>query len=134
MRGDIAANKRPSGPLDAKLRRGGLVDCEFIVHYLQLRERIAFSPDLGIAIDALTGAGLLPAQFRAQHDLLTRLLVAARLLAPNGQPPAAGAAQVLAAACGEEDFAGLLRATDRALHGVGEAWAETFGERLEDSL
>jgi len=134
MRGDIAANKRPSGPLDAKLRRGGLVDCEFIVHYLQLRERIAFSPDLGTAIDALTGAGLLPAQFRAQHDLLTRLLVAVRLLAPNGQPPAAGAAQVLAAACGEEDFAGLLRATDRALHGVGEAWAETFGERLEDSL
>jgi len=134
MRGDIAANKTPSGPLDAKLRRGGLIDCEFIVHYLQLRERIAFSPDLGIAIDALTGAGLLPAQFRAQHDLLTRLLVAARLLAPNGQPPAAGAAQVLAAACGEEDFAGLLRATDKALHGVGEAWAETFGERLEDSL
>ena len=60
--------------------------------------------------------------------------MAARLLAPNGQPPAESAAQVLAAACGEEDFAALLHATETALQGVGEAWAETFGETLEDSL
>jgi glutamate-ammonia-ligase adenylyltransferase len=132
MRGEIAANKAPTGPLDAKLQRGGLIDCEFIVHYLQLRERIGFSPDLGVAIAELTGAGLLPAEFGAQHDLLTRLLVAARLLAPHGQPPPEGAQKVLAEACGARNFAGLLRAVEEARHGVAQTWAETFGETLED--
>uniref|UniRef100_UPI0014084FED bifunctional [glutamate--ammonia ligase]-adenylyl-L-tyrosine phosphorylase/[glutamate--ammonia-ligase] adenylyltransferase n=1 Tax=Altererythrobacter segetis TaxID=1104773 RepID=UPI0014084FED len=132
MRGEIAANKKPTGPLDAKLQRGGLIDCEFIIHYLQLRERIGFTPDLGRAIAELSLAGLLPAQFGAQHDLLTRLLVAARLLAPDGQVPPEGAGRVLAAACGARDFAALLRAVEEARHGVAEAWAETFGQDLED--
>jgi glutamate-ammonia-ligase adenylyltransferase len=132
MRGEIAANKKPAGPLDAKLQRGGLIDCEFIVHYLQLRERIGFSPDLGQAIAELTGAGLLPAGFGAQHDLLTRLLVAARLFAPQGQPPPEGARQALAETCGARDFAGLLRAVEEARHGIARTWAETFGETLED--
>lgn len=132
MRGEIAANKKSAGPLDAKLQRGGLIDCEFIVHYLQLRERTGFTPDLGTAIAELTGAGLLPAEFGAQHDLLTRLLIAARLLAPDGQPPPEGAQRVLAAACGARDFAALLRSVENARHGVAEAWAETFGEDLEE--
>jgi glutamate-ammonia-ligase adenylyltransferase len=132
MRGEIAANKVPGGPLDSKLQRGGLIDCEFIIHYLQLRERVGFTPDLGKAIAELTGAGLLPAEFGAQHDLLTRLLVAARLLAPDGQPPPTGAQQVLAASCGARDFAALLRAVEEARQGVAQTWAETFGEQLED--
>jgi glutamate-ammonia-ligase adenylyltransferase len=132
MRGEIAANKTPSGPLDAKLQRGGLIDCEFIVHYLQLRERTGFSPDLGFAIAELTGAGLLPPEFGAQHDLLTRLLVAARLLAPDGQAPPAGAQRVLAAACGAGDFTALLRSVEEARHGVARTWAEVFGEKLEE--
>jgi glutamate-ammonia-ligase adenylyltransferase len=132
MRGEIAANKKPAGPLDAKLQRGGLIDCEFIVHYLQLRERAGFTPDLGKAIAELSGAGLLPTEFGAQHDLLTRLLVAARLLAPDGQPPPGGAQRVLAAACGAHDFKALLRSVEDARHGVAKAWAETFGEALEE--
>jgi glutamate-ammonia-ligase adenylyltransferase len=132
MRREIAANKTPKGPLDAKLQRGGLIDCEFVVHYLQLRERIGFSPDLGVAIAELSGAGLLPAEFGAQHDLLTRLLVAARLLAPDGVPPAGAAEQVLASACGARDFAALLRGVEEARHGVAATWAETFGEKLEE--
>ncbi|MGZ5870416.1 MAG: bifunctional [glutamate--ammonia ligase]-adenylyl-L-tyrosine phosphorylase/[glutamate--ammonia-ligase] adenylyltransferase [Croceibacterium sp.] len=132
MRSDIAANKRPTGQLDAKLQRGGLIDCEFIVHFLQLRERIGFSPALGSAIAELTGAGLLPTAFGAHHDLLTRLLVSARLLAPDGQPPSEGARQVLAAACGVNDFAALLRTVEQARHGVAETWADTFGQQLED--
>jgi glutamate-ammonia-ligase adenylyltransferase len=133
MRGEIAANKTPTGPLDAKLQRGGLIDCEFIVHYLQLRERTAFSPDLSAAIAELTGADLLPADFAAHHDLLTRLLVAARLLASDGKPPAGLAQQVLADACGAQDFAALLRRIEEALHGVAAAWAAAFGERLEET-
>ncbi len=132
MRGEIAANKAPAGPLDAKLQRGGLIDCEFIIHYLQLRERIGLSPDLGVAIGELTEAEFLPPGFGAQHDLLTRLLIAARLLAPDGQPPPERAAAVLANACGAPDFATLLRQVEEARHGVAEAWADTFGETLEE--
>jgi glutamate-ammonia-ligase adenylyltransferase len=134
MRSEIAANKRPAGPLDAKLQRGGLIDCEFILHYLQLRERIAFSADLGPAIEELSAAGLLPAGFRAHYDLLSRLLVAARLLAPDGQPPPEAARKVLAAACRAEDFPALLHAVGDARQGVAATWAETFGEPLEDAL
>jgi len=132
MRREIAANKRPSGPLDAKLRRGGLVDCEFIIHFLQLRERTGFNPDLGVAIAELTGAGFLSAEFGAQFDLLSRLLVAARLLAPDGQLPPPAAQAVLADACAATGFGSLLQAMDRARHGVAATWAETFGEELED--
>ncbi|MHA4875719.1 hypothetical protein, partial [Enterococcus faecium] len=70
--------------------RGGLVDCEFLVHYLQLRDMRGIDPDLGVAIAAFAAAGLLPADMRAAHDLLTRLLVVVRLVAPDGlwPPPA----------------------------------------------
>jgi glutamate-ammonia-ligase adenylyltransferase len=132
MRAEIAANKTPSGPLDAKLQRGGLVDCEFLIHFIQLRERTAFDPDLGSAIQQLAAAGLLPGDFRSHYDLLCRLLVAARLLAPDGQPPAGLARDALAAACRIESFDALLHAVDQARHGVMAAWAETFGETLED--
>ena len=109
MRAEMAAHKPPPGPLDAKLLRGGLVDCEFIVHYLQLRERIAFRPALGEAIGELVAAGLLPASFAAHQALMARLLVAARLLAPDcdasagtgpgGARPGLRAAGLCRAAC-----------------------------------
>jgi glutamate-ammonia-ligase adenylyltransferase len=97
-----------------------------------LRERTCFTPNLGRAIAELTGAGLLPVGFGAQHDLLTRLLGAARLLAPDGRAPPQGAQRVLAAACGARDFAALLRGVEEARHGIAKTWAETFGEDLED--
>jgi glutamate-ammonia-ligase adenylyltransferase len=131
MRSEIAANKSPSGPLDAKLQRGGLIDCEFIIHYLQLRERTGFSPDLEIAVAELTSAGLLPRGFSKQHDFLTRLLIAARLLAPDGQVPADRAQEVLARCCGTRDFAALLRRVEEARHVIAAAWTETFGQTLE---
>ena len=134
MRGEIAANKTPAGPLDAKLQRGGLVDCEFLIHFIQLRERTAFDSDLGGAIEQLAAVSLLPGDFRGHYDLLCRLLVAARLLAPDGQPPAGIARDALAAACHVESFEGLLQAVGEARHGVMAAWAETFGETLEDEI
>ncbi|MXO59853.1 glutamine-synthetase adenylyltransferase [Altererythrobacter salegens] len=132
MRGEMAAAKPPAGPLDAKLLRGGLVDCEFIVHFLQLRERTGFSPDLGTAIDALAGAGYLPDGFRADFDLMSRLLVAARLLAPDAQQPPKAAARALATACRVDDYQSLLHRLREARQGVAETWAETFSETLED--
>jgi glutamate-ammonia-ligase adenylyltransferase len=132
MRGEIAASKSPSGPLDAKLQRGGLIDCEFLIHFIQLRERTAFDPDLGGAIEQLMAVGLLPRDFRSHYDFLCRLLVAARLLAPDGQPPAGLARDALAAACRVESFDALLQAATDARHGVMATWADTFGESLEN--
>ena len=43
MRSDMAEHKPAKGPLDAKLLRGGLVDIEFILHFIQLRDRVALA-------------------------------------------------------------------------------------------
>ncbi|QYU71124.1 hypothetical protein J4558_19865 [Leptolyngbya sp. 15MV] len=131
MRGDMAANKPPRGPLDAKLLRGGLVDLEFLVHYLQLRERTAFDPDLGAAVAGLVDAGLLDPAMQEAHDLLTRMLVATRLLAPDLEQPAPAAARVLARACGHESPAALLQACATARHGVAAQWRRHFASELE---
>ncbi len=131
MRGEMAAHKRPQGVLDAKLSRGALVDLEFLVHFVQLRERTGFDPHLAVAIARLTEQGLLPAGLSEAHALLLRLLVAARLLAPDLTLPAEPAASVLARACGHETPAALLQAFDEARHDVAQAWAEQFGEQLE---
>ncbi len=131
MRGDMAANKPPRGPLDAKLLRGGLVDLEFLVHYLQLRDRTAFDPDLGAAVRALSNGGLLGQEMEAAHDLLTRMLVATRLLAPELAPPAPAAAWVLARACGHETIDGLLAACKAVRHGVAREWQRHFAAELE---
>jgi len=131
MRVEMATHKPPAGPLDVKLQRGGLVDAEFIVHFLQLRDGIALHPALPVAIDALVDAGRLPPDFAEYHALLARLLVAARLLAPDACEPAPAAQAALAAACQQPDYAALLRALDRARRGIAACWGELFDESLE---
>lgn len=131
MRGEIAAHKPPTGPLDVKLARGGLVDCEFVVHLLQLRERIALRPALSAAIAELTRAGLLHPRFASHHATLARILVAARLLAPQGEPSAPTAREALAQACGASDYDALLRGMAEARQGIAAQWADSFGAQLE---
>ncbi len=131
MRTEMVTHKPPAGPLDAKLLRGGLVDGEFIIHFLQLRNRIAFRPALSEASAALSAAGLLPPSFAEHQALLARVLIAARLLAPDGRPPHETARNALARACGKPDYPALLQALAEARHGVAQAWADTFGEKLE---
>ena len=131
MRGEMAMHKHPAGPLDAKLLRGGLVDCEFIVHFLQLRENCALLPDMLPAITELAGRGLLPPGFAGHYATLARLLIAARLLAPDGQEPSAASCEALARACDAESYLALLRGLDEARHGVAEIWTELFDESLE---
>jgi glutamate-ammonia-ligase adenylyltransferase len=131
MRAEMAAHKSPRGVLDAKLMRGGLVDLEFLVHFVQLRERTGFNPDLGKAIDALVVAGLLPGGVRDALALMTRLLIAGRLLAPDLAEPPPAAAAALAEACGHTDLRALLHAFAGARQEVAEAWADSFGQPLE---
>ena len=131
MRADIATHKPPSGPLDVKLMPGGLVDLEFLVHVTQLNYRIGFDPRLGVAIAQLVEAGLLPASLLVAHDLLTRLLVTMRLMAPSAAMPAPAAREAIARACGMADWSALLAGLDTARQSVGEAWRAIAGETGE---
>jgi [glutamine synthetase] adenylyltransferase / [glutamine synthetase]-adenylyl-L-tyrosine phosphorylase len=128
MRTDIAAHKPPLGPLDVKLRPGGLVDLEFAVHVLQLRHRAGFDPNLERAIAALIKLGLLPADIAEAHALLTRVLVTIRLVAPDTQEPAAETRALVARACGTSDWATLLAAITATRQRVSEVWQYIQGE------
>ena len=131
MRARMAEHKPGKGALDAKLKRGGLVDLEFIVHFLQLSRGVGLSPLLGEAIAALAAAGLVPALLATAHDRLTRLLVSARLLAPDGEEPPPGPRAALAAACGYGDWAGVIAGFAEARAIVGAAWESVFGQGME---
>jgi len=145
MRAQMAEHKSPSGPLDVKRLRGGLVDCEFLVHFFQLcgvtkggaplaREHPeAYSPDLGTAIPSLIRAGMLPEDFRPDYDLLTRMLTALRLLAPGGVEPPACAADALARACQVEDYDSLLKRFTDARGRVCALWNQTFAADISDA-
>ncbi len=125
MRAEMARHKPPAGPLDAKLSPGGLVDLEFAVHVAQLVYRTGFDPDLGRAIDAL--GPLLPPGTRAAHDLLTRMLVTARLLAPDATEPPTATRAVMARAMGVADWNALVADFERTRQDVAALWArETF--------
>jgi glutamate-ammonia-ligase adenylyltransferase len=142
MRTEMARHKPPSGPLDAKLHRGALVDLEFAVHYLQLKGRnpdgsilvethpAAFDPELGTAIRALVAAGLLPEAVAGAHDLMARLLIVGRLLAPDSAEPPASARAALARTCGADDYPALLRAFAEARRCIAGVWNAIFDETL----
>ncbi len=131
MRAEMARHKPPRGVLDVKLHRGGLVDCEFLVHYLQLREHKGLAPGVEVAIAGLIEAGLLPADFGDHFSTLARLLISARLLAPDGQEPPPAARIALAHACGQADYTALLEAIMVARRAIAAQWQAHFGEHLE---
>lgn len=146
MRGEMARHKRPGGPLDAKLLRGGLVDLEFVVQFLQLRGETAagtslaqtnpaaLDPDLSIAIAALVETGLLLPEVIAAHELMSRMLVAGRLLAPGGNEPPACGAKALAQTCGFDTYDALLQAFGQARRSIAGVWQAILGTAiLEDN-
>ena len=127
MRMEIATHKRPLGPLDVKLLPGGLVDIEFIVHTLQLKHHLAFDPDLRQAIAALSKAGHIDPALGEAHDLLTRLLVTLRLVAPDCEEPAPASQTLIARACGCTSWQELRAAVESAQLCVRQAWIGVFG-------
>lgn len=131
MRADMARHKPPRGPMDVKLARGGLVDAEFIVHYLQLRHCCGFDPDLSRAISVLADAGLVAHAFRDAHDLLARLLVVVRLVAPDGAYPPVASRAIVAAACGMADWDSLIGAIAAARGLIAAVWQTVFEDPLE---
>ncbi|MBY0342688.1 MAG: bifunctional [glutamate--ammonia ligase]-adenylyl-L-tyrosine phosphorylase/[glutamate--ammonia-ligase] adenylyltransferase [Sphingomonadales bacterium] len=139
MRAEMAKHKPQAGPVDAKLARGGLVDIEFLVHYLQLRGETAdgrplaeaapdaLSPDLEQALVGLAAAGLVPEDLAGPHALMSRMLVAGRLLAPDGREPPPSGARALARACGFDSYDALGQAFAAARLRVAGVWKQIFG-------
>lgn len=131
MRATMAQHKPAKGPLDVKLARGGLVDAEFIVHYLQLRDHVALEPSIPVALAALVAAGKLDQAILPAHRTLARFLIASRLLAPEGTEPDPGAKAVLASACESGDWRALTDKLTESRRILAAAWTATFGEELE---
>ena len=131
MRGEMAQHKPPKGPLDIKLARGGLVDVEFIVHFLQLRDGTALCPSIPAALAALIAARQVLPELASAHAALSRFLIASRLLAPDGQVPPPAARAVLASACQCRDWDELIALLDESRAVVGAVWTATFSEALE---
>ena len=123
MRFEMARHKPPSGALDIKLGDGGLVDLEFAVQTLQLTSGIGLTPDMARAIAALGEAGLIDPALGEDLDLLTRMLVIMRLVAPGGEPAPASRALV-ATVCGLADWPSLLDAQALARQRIATAWQE----------
>ncbi|QNA86751.1 bifunctional [glutamate--ammonia ligase]-adenylyl-L-tyrosine phosphorylase/[glutamate--ammonia-ligase] adenylyltransferase [Sphingomonas sp. So64.6b] len=129
MRTEMAAHKPPHGPLDAKLLSGGLVDLEFAVHVAQLTHLTGFDPHLGRAIDELVAAGIAPAAMKPAHDLLTRMIVTLRLVAPDAQTPASATRALIARALGFENWEAAIASFDRTRQDVDDFWHSVAGRR-----
>jgi glutamate-ammonia-ligase adenylyltransferase len=124
MRAKMMLHKPPTGPLDVKAAPGGLVDLEFAIHVVQLGRQTGFAPALDEALALLAGAGFADAALIADEALLTRLLVALRLIAPDGDPQSAGKCALIAAACGVADWEELRAAQAAAQRRIGAWWEQ----------
>jgi [glutamine synthetase] adenylyltransferase / [glutamine synthetase]-adenylyl-L-tyrosine phosphorylase len=124
MRREIAVHKPPLGPLDVKLATGGLVDLEFVVHFHQLATGQGLDPHLPTAIAALVAAGRVEPALGAAHDLLTRLIVTLRLVAPAMTFPAEATQAIVARACGADHWNDLLARVEEARQCVRHHWQQ----------
>ena len=131
MRAEMAHHKPARGPLDIKLTRGGLVDVEFITHYLQLSSGTALTPSIRNALAGLAKAGLLAPEIVAAHAAMSRFLIASRLLAPDAEAPPPAARTVLASACQCGDWQAVLALLAESRRTVAAAWQAVFDEELE---
>jgi glutamate-ammonia-ligase adenylyltransferase len=124
MRLEIARHKPPKGLFDIKLGPGGLVDLEFAVQVLQLIHHEGLSPETDEAIGALIAANLMPPDIADAYHLLTAMLVALRLVAPDSAEPPEASRALVARACGLDSWQELLAAHERARHSIRALWAE----------
>jgi glutamate-ammonia-ligase adenylyltransferase len=122
MRTDMERHKPPRGPLDVKLGPGGLVDLEFSVHVLQLTSHVGLNTRLEVALEELAAESLVPANIVSALKLLSRMLVMMRLVAPGEVKPTAATWQLVAEACGAENWDALLAEHDAARQSISALW------------
>jgi glutamate-ammonia-ligase adenylyltransferase len=124
MRSEINRYKPPHGELDVKLGPGGLVDLEFSVQVLQLTRQIGLDPRLGVALEQLVSEGLIEKNVIDAQQLLTRMLVMMRLVAPGNLKPTAETCQLVAEACGAASWDELIAEQDAARQRIWALWKD----------
>jgi glutamate-ammonia-ligase adenylyltransferase len=122
MRAEMERHKPAQSALDVKLGPGGLVDLEFAVHVLQLTRGIGLDPRLEVALEALQSESLIGAKVISAQQLLTRMLVMMRLVAPGEVKPMSATWQLVAEACGAASWDELLAEHDAARQSIRELW------------
>jgi glutamate-ammonia-ligase adenylyltransferase len=122
MRAEMERHKPAASALDVKLGSGGLVDLEFCVHVLQLTRRVGIDPHLDRALEALIAEDLLDANIITAQQLLTRMLVMMRLVAPADVKPTPETWELVAAVCGAANFDALLAEHQAARAAIATAW------------
>jgi glutamate-ammonia-ligase adenylyltransferase len=130
MRDEIARHKPPSGPLDVKLGDGGLIDLEFAVHVLQLARKVGLQPRLEMAVEQLAEEGFIKTNVVQAQRLLTEMLIAIRLVAPQTTMPSDESCELMARACGSDSWSQLLARHDKARHSVSQLWNRIKGGNL----
>jgi len=129
MRAEMERHKPAASILDVKLGPGGLVDLEFAVHVLQLTRHIGLTPRLEQALEALVAADSINTKVIAAQQLLTRMLVMMRLVAPGTIKPTAETWELVATACGAANWTDLLARHDEARQSIAELWKRISGEK-----
>ena len=137
MRGEMDRARPGGGLFDVKNGPGGLIDIEFIVQFLQLREHRHLTPRFRETLAALALVGAVDPALPAAHALLTRVLIVDRLIdnathGPLPEPPEAAQA-LLARACGQVDAPALRARLAAAKTLIGRQWAATFDIPREGS-
>ena len=136
MRAEMERHRPGGGLFDVKNGAGGLIDIEFIVQYLQLRDGEHLTPRFREALAGFAAAGRVMADLPQAHALMTRVLIVDRLIhdATHGPLPAipAPAQALLARACGQATPQALQAALSAAKAQVKAQWAQTFGQVREE--
>jgi glutamate-ammonia-ligase adenylyltransferase len=122
MRAEMERHKPARSKLDVKLGPGGLVDLEFAVHVLQLTRHVGLDPRLEVALEQLKSENFIDQNIINAQQLLTRILVMMRLVAPGDVKPTAGTWQLVAEACGSGSWDELLAQHDSARQSIARLW------------
>ena len=135
MRAEMERHRPGGGLFDVKNGPGGLIDIEFIVQYLQLRDHRHLTPRFRDALAGLAADGLVAPGLCQAHALLTRTLIVDRLIynATHGPlpEPSSSAQAMLARACGHADAPALRGALEAAKQAVRVQWVATFNTPRE---
>jgi glutamate-ammonia-ligase adenylyltransferase len=89
---------------------------------LQLTRQIGLDPRLGVALEQLVSEGLIERNVIDAQQLLTRMLVMMRLVAPGNLKPTAETCQLVAEACGAASWDELIAEQDAARQRISALW------------
>lgn len=129
MRRDVERHKPAGGAIDAKLLPGGLMDIEFLTHFLQLSTGVGLVSGVEKAISELVDAGQLDPAFADAHLFMTRLLVLVRLVAPGGDAPPVPTRSLVASRMKLGSWDELMASLDRNRELVISEWTRHLGAR-----